>query len=89
MEFISGEDKQISNTLEGKVFVITGDLILHKNRKELQQEIENAGGKVSGSVSSKTSFLINNDSTSGSSKNKKAKELRVKIITEEEFLQML
>lgn len=89
VEFISGKDKQISNTLEGKVFVITGDLILHKNRKELQQVIENAGGKVSGSVSSKTSFLINNDSTSGSSKNKKAKELGVKIITEEEFLQML
>lgn len=76
-------------TLEGKIFVITGSLNLFKNRKELQTKIEDLGGKVSASVSSKTSYLINNDNMSDSSKNKKAKELNVKIITEEEFVNLL
>ncbi|MBQ1207081.1 MAG: hypothetical protein IIX65_00980, partial [Lachnospiraceae bacterium] len=59
------------------------------NRKELQEKIESLGGKASGSVSAKTSYLINNDTTSTSGKNKKAKELGVPIISEEEFLEMI
>ena len=75
--------------LEGKTFVITGSVNHFKNRNELKARIEELGGKVAGSVSSKTDYLINNDNTSSSSKNKKAKELSVPIITEEEFLQMI
>jgi len=62
-------------------------LVRFKNRKELQEIIEKSGGKVAGSVSSKTAFLINNDNESASSKNKKAKELGVPVITEEDFLE--
>ena len=76
-------------SLSGLTFVITGDVHHFKNRNELKAKIESLGGKVSGSVSSKTSYLINNDSASASSKNKKAKELGVKIISEDEFLSML
>ncbi len=75
--------------LEGKTFVITGSVNHFKNRNELKAKIEELGGKVTGSVTSKTDYLINNDNTSSSSKNKKAKELSVPIITEEEFLQMI
>jgi len=75
--------------LEGKVFVITGDVHVFKNRDELKAEIEKNGGKTAGSVSGKTSFLINNDNTSSSSKNKKAAELGVPVITEDEFIEML
>lgn len=57
-----------------------------KNRKELQELIEERGGKVTGSVTAKTSYLINNDSASSSSKNKKARELNIPIITEDEFI---
>ena len=57
--------------------------------QQLKELIENMGGKAAGSVSSKTDYLINNDNTSGSSKNKKAKELNIPIITEEEFLEMI
>lgn len=71
--------------IKGKVFVITGSLYAYENRSQLKEYIEDRGGKVSGSVSSKTDYLINNDSDSSSSKNKKAKELGVKIVTEEEF----
>lgn len=71
-----------------KNFVITGDLNHYKNRDELKSYIEDNGGKCSGSVSSKTNYLINNDSTSNSSKNKKAKELGVSIITEDEFISL-
>ena len=74
---------------EGKTFVVTGDVFQYNNRKELQREIENLGGKVSSSVTKKTSYLINNDIFSESSKNKKAKELGIKIITEDEFVQMI
>lgn len=74
-------------TLTGLTFVITGDLIYFKNRKELQEYIESSGGKVSGSVSGKTSYLINNDANSASSKNKKAMELNVDILTENQFRQ--
>ena len=75
--------------LEGKVFVITGSLEHFTNRSELKEQIETLGGKVTGSVTKKTSYLINNDLTSNSSKNKKAKELGVEIISEEMFLSMV
>lgn len=80
----SGGDK-----LSGKVCVITGSLEHFSNRNELKELIEKNGGKVSGSVSSKTNYLINNDTASNSSKNKKAKELGVEIISEEDFLKLL
>lgn len=73
----------------GKVFVITGSLTHFSNRNEMKELIEKNGGKVSGSVSNKTNFLINNDTGSNSSKNKKAKELGVEIISEEDFLKLL
>lgn len=72
-------------TLTGKVFVITGSLEHYGSRSELKDVIEEKGGKVTGSVTSKTDCLINNDSTSASAKNKKAKELGIPIVTEEEF----
>ena len=76
-------------TFEGLTFVITGSVEHFANRKELQELIESKGGKASGSVTSKTAYLINNDTTSNSSKNKKAKELGIPIISEKEFLNML
>ena len=75
--------------LDNKIFVITGKLKNFKNRDELISIIENAGGKVSSSVTSKTNYLINNDVTSTSAKNKKAKELNIPIITEEDFMEMI
>ena len=83
------EPIKTGDQLKNKVFVITGDVHHYKNRTELQKVIENAGGKVSGSVSKKTSYLINNDVASESSKNAKAKELGIPIITEEQFKDML
>ena len=74
-------------TLSGMSFVITGSLVHYENRNLLKEEIEKKGGKVTGSVTGKTTCLINNDTTSQSSKNKKAKELGVEIVSEEEFLQ--
>ena len=74
---------------ENKVFVITGSVEHFANRNEVKAVIESKGGKVTGSVTSKTNYLINNDVNSTSSKNKKAKELGIPIITEEEFIQML
>lgn len=73
--------------LSGLVFVITGSLEHFENRSALKETIENAGGKVTGSVTQKTSYLINNDIASTSSKNKKAKELDVPIITEEQAME--
>ena len=73
----------------GMNFVITGSVEHFKNRNEVKEVIESKGGKVTGSVTSKTNYLINNDTTSGSSKNKKARELGIAIISEEEFLKML
>lgn len=73
-------------TLEGKTFVVTGSLAHFGSRNELKALIEKKGGKVAGSVSAKTVCLINNDITSASSKNKKAKELNVPIVTEEQFM---
>ncbi len=74
---------------ENMVFVITGSVEHFANRNEVKDVIENKGGKVTGSVTAKTNYLINNDVNSISSKNKKAKELGIPIITEEEFLSML
>ena len=74
---------------EGKTFVITGALEHFSNRKELQAKIEELGGRVTGSVTAKTSYLINNDVTSSSSKNKKARELGIGILSEEDFLKMI
>ena len=74
-------------TLDGISVVITGKLTQFKNRAELQSAIEKAGGKVAGSVSSKTNYLINNDNTSTSSKNLAAKKLGIPILTEEEFVE--
>lgn len=75
--------------LRGKTFVITGNVNIYKNRNELKSAIEANGGKVTGSVSSNTDFLINNDIDSASSKNKKAKELGIPIISEDEFARMI
>lgn len=83
------EESVGGDKLSGKVCVITGSLQHFSNRNELKELIEKNGGKVSGSVSSKTNYLINNDTASNSSKNKKAKELRVEIISEEDFLKLL
>lgn len=86
--FIIPEINEKETALTNKTFVITGKLHIYANRDALKKEIENNGGKVSNSVSSKTNYLINNDSTSNSSKNKKAKELGIQIITEDEFEKM-
>ena len=74
-----------AQTLNGKVFVITGSLNHYGSRSELKEVIEQKGGKVTGSVTSKTDCLINNDSASQSAKNKKARELNIPVVTEEEF----
>lgn len=76
-------------TLAGMNFVITGSVSHFSNRKELKELIESKGGKVTGSVTSKTNYLINNDVTSTSSKNKKARELGIPILSEEAFLELL
>ena len=78
-----------TNELENKTFVITGSVNHYQNRDALKADIEAHGGKVIGSVSSKTDYLINNDLESNSSKNKKAKELGIKIISEDQFLEMI
>lgn len=92
-KFTFSKDEKIekveNDKINGKVFVVTGSVHHYKNRNELKADIEKNGGKVSGSISSKTSYLINNDIDSNSSKNKKAKELNIPIITEEQFLSML
>lgn len=75
-------------TLEGKQFVITGSVNHFANRAKLKEYIEQRGGKVTGTVTSKTDYLINNDVTSNSSKNKKARELEIPILSEEDFLHM-
>ena len=83
---IEKEDQGEGGPLEGKTFVITGSVEHFANRSEMKAFIESRGGKVTGSVTSKTDFLINNDAASTSSKNKKAKELGIPILTEEQFL---
>ena len=81
--------EQVGTALSGETFVITGSLEHYKSRTELKKEIETQGGKVSGSVSKNTSYLVTNNPESGSSKNKAAAELGVKIITEDEIRTML
>lgn len=85
LEEVKKEEKQ---SLAGKQFVITGSVEHFANRAQLKEFIEQRGGKVTGSVTSKTNYLINNDTTSNSSKNKKAKELGVPILSEEDFIEM-
>lgn len=80
---------EMPKTLQGKTFVVTGSVNHYKNRDELKADIVIHGGTVAGSVSSKTSYLINNDINSTSSKNQKAKSLNIPIITEEEFLKKI
>lgn len=86
---IQKEKKYSRQPLAGMTFVITGTLLHFKARNEAKALIESLGGKVTGSVTGKTSYLINNDTTSGSSKNKKAKELGIPILSEEEFLKLV
>lgn len=83
----TSQPDNIVQDLSGLIFVITGSLEHFENRSALKEKIENAGGKVTGSVTSKTSYLINNDITSSSSKNKKAKELGVPIIMEKQAME--
>ena len=87
--FKSVEHQEVDSILEGKTFVITGKLIKYPNRQSLVNIIEKAGGKVQSSVSSKTQYLINNDINSTSAKNKKAKDLNIPIITEEDLERMM
>lgn len=87
--FESKGNRNTNDSLKGLTFVITGSLNHYANRDELKSEIESYGGKVSGSISSKTSYLINNDVNSTSSKNSKAKSLNIPIISEEDFIKMI
>lgn len=86
---IPKEEQTTEQIFAGVNFVITGSVHHFANRAEVKEEIENRGGKVTGSVTSKTNYLINNDVESTSSKNKKARELGIPIISEDEFLEML
>lgn len=89
MYFEINQNTSSSSNLNGLTFVITGSLNHFANRDEAKEKIEAAGGKVSGSVSAKTSYLVNNDINSTSGKNKKAIELGVRIISENELIEML
>ena len=90
LSFIEDNPKENNNvSLEGKTFVITGKVHIYKNRNEIKDIIESLGGKVSGSVSNKTDYLINNDINSNSGKNKTAKELNIPIISEEQFVEII
>ena len=87
INFEEVQESQEEQSLAGMNFVITGSLNRFENRDALKAVIEAKGGKVTGSVTSKTNYLINNDALSNSSKNKKAKELGIEIITEDEFIE--
>lgn len=84
-----GAPEETAGAIDGKTFVVTGKLAHYKNRDELKTVIERNGGKVVGSISGKTDYLINNDVNSTSSKNTSAKKLNIPIISEEDFLAML
>ena len=84
-----GAPEETAGAIDGKTFVVTGKLAHYKNRDELKAVIERNGGKVVGSISGKTDYLINNDVNSTSSKNNSAKKLNIPIISEEDFLAML
>ena len=83
------EADSAAQIFSGVNFVITGSVEHFANRNEVKELIESLGGKVTGSVTSKTNYLINNDVTSTSSKNKKANDLGIPIISEETFLKMV
>ena len=85
----SAEPERTGGVLEGKSVVITGKLQHFSNRRDLQELIEKAGGRASGSVSARTAYLVNNDASSSSTKNQKAHELGIPVVTEEEFLEIL
>lgn len=87
LNFVYNNNIESEKTLDNQTIVITGTLKHYKNRDTLKQEIENRGGHVAGSVSSKTHYLINNDKNSGTSKNVTAKKLNIPILTEEEFIE--
>lgn len=89
MTFESEDNSKTNNSLNGKSFVVTGKVYKFKNRDEVKEAIEKFGGKVTGSVTKSTFALINNDIESNSSKNKKAKELGVQIINEDQLIEML
>lgn len=89
IEFEEVKTSEEDLMFENVTFVITGSVELFKNRDELKNVIEQKGGKVTGSVTANTNYLINNDNLSGSSKNKKAKELGTSIITEQQFIEWL
>ncbi|MEL7648982.1 MAG: NAD-dependent DNA ligase LigA [Sedimentibacter sp.] len=89
VEFEEEQSNTAKQIFESVNFVITGSVEQFKNRDELKEEIEKRGGKVTGSVTSKTNYLINNDNLSNSSKNKKAKELGIMIITENQFIEWM
>ena len=82
------EERSAQQTLDGLIFVVTGNVEHFGNRSELKQMIEALGGKVTGSVTGKTNYLINNDVNSSSSKNRKARELGIPVISETDFLKM-
>ena len=84
-----GAPEETAGAIDGKTFVVTGKLAHYKNRDELKAVIERNGGKVVGSISGKTDYLINNDVNSTSSKNASAKKLNIPIISEDDFLAML
>lgn len=87
-DFESDESDDSSSKCEGLTFVITGKVHIFKNRDEFTAYVDSQGGHVAGSVSKNTDYLVNNDSLSQSSKNKKAKELGIQIVTEEQFIEM-
>jgi DNA ligase (NAD+) len=86
LRFKEPKKESENNTLDGITVCITGKLVQYKNRKLLQDDIEAAGGKVTSSVTSKTNYLITNDTTSGSSKNVTAQKLGVEIISEQDLI---
>ena len=86
LEMEKSEQKS-DQSLKGMTFVITGNVHIYKNRDEFKASVEARGGKVAGSVSSKTSYLINNDLESTSGKNKKAHELNIPILSEDAFVE--
>ena len=89
VRFKGQKNEAVGTSLCGKTFVITGNVFHFKNRDELKEKIESLGGKVGSGVSKNTSYLINNDVASTSGKNKKAQELNVPIISEDDFLKMI
>ena len=85
---LTGAKKEGNMVFDKQIFVVTGSVNHFKNRNTVRDMIESLGGKVASAVSSNTNYLINNDVNSSSSKNKKAKELGIPIITEEELIEM-